>query len=251
MKNLHRMKKMTVYLAFTAFSVSSFAQEGEEELEKKNIIKLNLPALAFKNISIQYERAVGERIAVGGTFRLMPKSKLPFRGTVSDLADDAELDRQLANTEVGNFAIMPEMRYYVGKKGVFQGFYLGPFLNFSRYNASLLYEYDDLLTTKTIPLNGNVNTITGGLMFGAQWKLTNSLSLDWWILGPNYGVSRGDLTGKQTLNASEQQSLRNELEDLDIPLTKFTYQVDGNGAAIDFKGPWAGVRAGICVGINF
>lgn len=244
------MKKIIVSIICCLSGLVLQAQE-EETMIKNNIIKINLPALAFKNISLQYERAVGKRISVGGTFRFMPKSKLPFKNAISDLADDAELDRQLANTEVGNFAIMPEMRYYVGKKGVLKGFYLGPFINFSRYDASLLYEYDDLLTTKTIPLNGNVNTITGGLMIGAQWKLTDMLNLDWWILGPNYGVSRGDLIGKQSLTPSEQQALRDELEELDIPLTKFTYTVDGNGATIDFKGPWAGIRAGICLGISF
>lgn len=246
------MKKIIVLLGLTICYVPGFAQNENGDADfKNNIIKINLPALVFKNISLQYERAVGKKISVAGTFRFMPKSKLPFKNTISDLADNAELDRQLANTEVGNFAFMPEMRYYVGKKGVLKGFYLGPFLNFSRYNANLIYEYDDLLTTKTIPLDGNINTITGGLMVGAQWKLTNALNLDWWIMGPNYGTSKGDLVGKQSLNSSEQQALRDELDDLDIPLTKFTYTVDGNGAVINFKGPWAGIRAGICIGISF
>lgn len=245
------MKKIILLISIGVIGTEAFAQETEETVEKKNILKINLPALALKNISLQYERAVGKRISLGTTVRYMPKGKLPFRNTISDIADDAELDRQLANTEVGNFAVMPEMRYYVGRKGVLHGFYLGPFVNFSRYDASLLYEYEDGLATKNIPLSGKVNTITGGLMLGAQWKLSQAINLDWWILGPNYGISRGDLTGKKSLTPSEQQSLRNELEDLDIPLTKFTYQVDGNGATIDFKGPWAGIRAGICIGVNF
>ncbi len=244
------MKTIKAMLVFLLAGTAAAAQEGSQE-EGKNIIKLNLPALVFKNISVQYERAVGERISLAGTVRFMPKGKLPFRNTISDLADDAELDRQLANTEVGNFSVMPEMRYYLGKKGVLNGFYIGPFLNFSHYNASLLYEYDDLLTTKTIPLSGDMNTFTGGFMIGAQWKLSNAISLDWWILGPNYGISRGDLIGRKTLSSSEQQSLREELDDLDIPLTKFTYEVDGNGATIDFKGPWAGIRAGLCIGFRF
>ncbi|RYD81046.1 MAG: DUF3575 domain-containing protein [Sphingobacteriales bacterium] len=244
------MKKLLLIVAAGIFCSSAFAQDEEAEPEKKNIIKINLPALAFKNISLQYERAVGKRISVAGTVRLMPKSKLPFRSNISKWADDAELDRQLGNAEVGNFAVMPEVRFYLGKKGALRGFYLGPFASFARYNADLLYEYEDGVT-KTIPLSGDVNTITGGLMIGAQWKLSNAVSLDWWILGPNYGVSRGDLSGKQALTPSEQQSLRDELADLDIPLTKFTYDVNGNGASINFKGPWAGVRAGICIGINF
>ena len=244
------MKMIRIAMLCLLLATTAAAQENEEK-GKKNIIKLNLPALAFKNISLQYERSVSKKMTVAATVRFMPEGKLPFRNTISDLADDAQLDRQLANTEVGSFAVMPEMRYYLGRKGAMNGFYLGPFVNFSRYNASLLYEYDDLLTTKTIPLSGDVNTFTGGLMIGAQWSLSNSISLDWWILGPNYGISRGDLIGKKTLSPSEQQSLRDELDDLEIPLTKFTYQVDGNGATVDFKGPWGGVRAGLCIGIRF
>jgi len=246
------MNKYILLLACITGTITGFAQTNEagNEEESMNIIKLNVAALAFKNISVQYERAIGAKSSVAATVRYMPKSTLPFRSSISDLADDAELDRQLANTEVGNFAIMPEFRYYFGRKAM-QGFYLGPFIAFSRYNASLLYEYDDLLTTKTIPLTGNVNTVTGGLMIGAQWKLTNALQLDWWIAGPNYGVSRGNLDGRQNLSASEQQALRDELEDLEIPFTKFTYQVNSTGANIDFKGPWAGIRSGLCIGFSF
>ena len=244
------MKKIIIIIAIGLYGSTAFAQEEEAEIEKKNIIKINLPALAFKNISLQYERAVGKKISVAGTFRFMPKGSLPFSSNISKWADDAELDRQLSNTNVGNFAIMPELRFYLGKKGALRGFYIGPFASFASYNADLLYEYEDGVT-KTIPLSGNVNTITGGLMFGAQWKLSNAISLDWWILGPNYGGSKGDLSGKQALSPSEQQSLRDELADLDIPLTKFTYDVNATGAAINFKGPWAGVRAGICIGFNF
>lgn len=244
------MKTIKATLLFLWMGTAAMAQD-ESQPGGKNILKLNLPALAFKNISVQYERAIAEKFTLAATARFMPKGKLPFKSTISKYADDAELDRQLANTEVGNMAIMPEIRWYVGKNGAFRGFYLGAFANIGRFDADLRYEYDDGGATKYIPLSGNVNTITGGLMLGAQWKLSKAIYLDWWILGPNYGASNGDLTGRQNLSPSEQQSLRNELADLDIPLTKFTYEVDGNGATIDFKGPWAGIRSGLCIGFRF
>ena len=106
-------------------------------------------------------------------------------------------------------------------------------------------------TTEMIPMSGKLTAITGGLMIGAQFKLSKSLSLDWWILGPNYGTSTGDLSGKKIMDATEQQDLRDELADLDIPLTKFTYNVNGTGATMNFKGPWAGLRAGISIGFRF
>jgi hypothetical protein len=53
------------------------------------------------------------------------------------------------------------------------------------------------------------------------------------------------------LSEDEQNSLREELSDLDIPLTKETVSVNANGASLKLDGPWAGVRAGISIGIKF
>lgn len=244
------MKTIKIALVCLLIATNAGAQENEGS-EKKNIVKLNLFSLPFRTFNVQYERAVGERISVGGTVRFMPKGKLPFLKTFQNLSNDDEADRQLGNAKVGNFGIMPEMRYYVGKKGVFEGFYIGPYLNFSRYNTSLLYEYDDQSTTKTIPLTGDINMFTGGFMIGAQWKLSRAINLDWWILGPSYGISRGEISGKKTLTPSEEQSLRDALEDLDVPLMKFTSDVNPYGATLNFKGPGAAIRVGLCIGISF
>ncbi len=248
------MKKLPLILLCFLCTLNMYAQENESTAsfpDGKNIIKLNLPALALRNISVQYERAIARKITVAGTFRYMPDGDIPLKSTFIKLADDPETERQLNNLQVGNMAVMPEIRFYLGKQGAFHGFYLAPFASIARYNANLLFEYDDAGATKTIPLDGSVNTFTGGLMMGAQWKLGKKIYLDWWILGPNYGSSKGDMSGKKSLTLLEQQSLRDELDNLDIPLTDFTYTVDGNGATINFKGPWAGVRSGICLGFRF
>ena len=247
------MKKLFLLLFITISSSCLFAQENDydNETSKKNIIKLNLPALALKNITVQYERAIAPKITLAGNFRFMPKGSIPLKNTFIKVADDPETERQLNNLKIGNMAFMPEVRFYLGKKGAFHGFYLAPFASVAKYTAQLLYEYDDNGTTKNISLSGDVNSFTGGLMLGAQWKLSESLFLDWWIVGPHYRKANGDISGKKTLTPTEQQALRDELSGLDIPLTKFTYTVDANGAAINFKGPWAGVRSGICIGFNF
>jgi len=248
------MKKLSLLLVATICCATLLAQkekDGKEPAPLKNIVKLNLPALALKNISIQYERAVARKVTVAGTFRYMPTGSIPLKSVFVDLADDPDTERQLNNLKVGNIAFMPEVRYYFSKKGAFRGFYLGLFANIARYNADLVFEYDDASVTKTIPMSGNVTSITGGLMIGAQFKLGGRVYLDWWILGPNYGSSNGSLNGKKSMSPSEQQSLRDELNDLDIPLTKFTYTVDANGANMDIKGPWAGIRAGINIVFRF
>ena len=251
------MKKICLLLVVIISSTVLLAQKktaGETksiETAKKNIIKINLPALALKNITLQYERAIARKVTLAGTLRFMPKGSIPLKSTFINLADDPETERQINNLSVGNFAFMPELRYYLSKKGAFRGFYLGLFASVAKYNANLLYEYNDNGTTKTIPMSGGITGITGGLMIGAQFKLSKKLFLDWWILGPNYGSSNGKISGQQTMDFDEQQSLKDDLHELDVPLTKFTYEVNANGATINFKGPWAGLRSGICIGFRF
>ncbi|MBK8495826.1 MAG: DUF3575 domain-containing protein [Chitinophagaceae bacterium] len=225
--------------------------EAADPAPAKNMVKLNLPALALKNITLQYERAVAKKVTVAGTFRLMPKGSIPLKSTFIKLADDPDTERQINNLEVGNIAFMPEVRYYFSKKGAFRGFYLGLFANIASYSATVPIEFDNNGTTESIPMSGKLTGITGGLMIGAQFKLSNRIYLDWWILGPNYGSSKGSLSGQKNMDAQEQQDLRDELASLDIPLTKFTYNVNSTGATMDFKGPWAGLRSGICIGFRF
>lgn len=243
-------------LTIAAFNLS--AQEKitkevkDEPAPAKNVVKINLFAIALKNISIQYERAVGRKVTVAGTFRYMPKGSIPFKNTIINLAStDPDTERQLNDLRIGNIAFMPEVRYYFSKKGAFRGFYLGLFANIASYSATVPIDYDNGPITETINMSGKITGITGGLMIGAQFKLGNKIYLDWWILGPNYGSSNGKLTGQKNMNPVEQQDLRDELADLDIPLTKYTYNVTGTGATMDFKGPWAGVRSGLCIGFRF
>lgn len=250
------MRKISLLMLFIFCSASLLAQnENEKKQHKmpaaKNVVKLNLFALALKNFSIQYERAVARKISVAATFRYMPTGSIPFKSTFKNLADDPDTEKQIDDLRIGNFAIMPEARFYLGKKGALNGFYLGLYANIARYNTSLPFQYDDNGTTKTIPMSGNLTAITGGITIGAQFKLGGPVYLDWWILGPGYGTSNGKLTGSKNMTPSEQQELRDSFADTDIPLTKFTYTVNSTGATMDFKGPWAGIRSGLAIGIRF
>jgi hypothetical protein len=251
------MKQSLLFLfLFTVISVT--AQSNKDSIsssnkvtEGKNVVKLNLFALLLKNITVQYERAVSKKISVAATFRFMPKGSIPFKSSVKSLLDDPETERQVESFTIGNKAVMPEVRFYLGKQGALHGFYIGLFASIAHYDAALNYEYEDDGITKTIPLAGSINTFTGGFMLGIHKTLGKRVKLDWWLLGPNYGSSKGNITGKKIMDAEEQQSLRDGIEEMDIPVIKYTYEVDGNGATVNFKGPWAGMRTGICLGINF
>ncbi|MDB5202058.1 MAG: hypothetical protein JWQ27_1467 [Ferruginibacter sp.] len=250
------MKKILLALSFVFGVAAASAQEMEKDL-RSNIVKLNVTSLAFKTISVQYERIIKKSFSAAISFRTMPNTELPFKNKFADIVGDGDpyIEEGIKTMKLSSFAITPEVRWYVGKKGYGRGFYIAPFYRYTTNKISdIRVSYDDALSAKsTINLSGNLNSNTAGVLFGAQWMLSKNIALDWWILGPHYGSGKGDFVGvsSRPLNAIEQNNLRQELEDYDIPLTKKTVNVNSTGATVNLDGPWGGVRAGISIGIAF
>ena len=241
MQKIHKTAAI-LYLCIICFNVNAQDENGSE---KKNIFKINLSALAFKNISLQYERGIGKRTSLALNVHTIPFSNLSFQNTFKNLIDNTDV--QYDQLKLGSFGIVPELRYYVGKKGALQGFYIGPFLSYSNYKLNLPVNYSG----KTGIFDGDINSITGGLQLGTQFNISKNITLDWWILGPNYGSANGTLNLATTLNTLEQTELSKKLEQLknDVPLNIIrSYTVNSSGASIIAKGPWAGLRG---LGFNF
>lgn len=223
----------------------------ETVAEKSNVIKINLPALLFKNISVQYERKVGKKMSAAVNVHTIPFGQLPFQSTFKNVGGSSDV--QYSQFKLGSFGVVPEFRFYVGKKGALRGFYIGPFISYNSYKIDLPINYSN--NTKTGIFEGKLNATTGGLQLGTQFKLGKNMVLDWWILGPNYGSANGTLTFSGTLTSSEQVDLKTQLEELknDAPLNTIkSYTVSGTGATIVAKGPWGGLRGGgFNLGIKF
>ncbi len=232
-------------------------ESPEKKQHALNFIKLNLTALAFKNYSVQYERITSRKTSVGASFRVMPNSSIPFKSQILNSLDDTDTTTRNAinKFKMSNFAFTPEFRFYVGKKGYGRGFYIALFYRYASFKSEdLIIEYENSASVKNnIALGGKLTSNTGGIMFGAQWLLGKHLCLDWMIIGPHYGSGTGTFTGvpSKPLTPSEQSDLRQELEDLDIPLTDKTVNVTANSASLKLSGPWAGIRAGLSLGFRF
>ncbi len=238
--------------------LSSAAQDENTYYGKSNLVKLNLTSPFLKNYSLQYERILNKRISVALSGRLMPASTLPFKSTIRKEVikeEDALMTDAFNQARFSNYAITPEVRFYLGKKGYGQGFYIAPYYRFAQYKIKELhYTYEDFDQDISIRFNGNLKSHTGGFLIGAQWMLSNTVGLDWWILGPNIGGGNGHITGvsNQPIGSDVQQDIRESLEnDLDIPFIKTTVDVNANGANMRLSGPWAGVRAGLLLTFRF
>lgn len=248
--------KKSVYLSVFSllFSTAMLAQPSVSQ--KGNILKLNLTALPLKQYSLQYERVLNRKISLAAGFRLMPSTGLPFKQLILDnAANDPDTRDAIESFRISNIAITPELRFYLSKRGYGRGFYIAPFYRYARYTSNRMrFTYDDGSGgTGTIDLNGKLTTNTGGILLGSQWNLGKVVVLDWWILGPHYGSGTGVFTGvsSQALSPAEQDDLRSQLNDIDIPFTTTTVNVTANSASLKLDGPWAGIRAGFSLGVRF
>jgi len=238
---------------------------GQEAKEGKNLVKFNMLTLFGGKYSVEYERLLTNRIAVGTAVSFRPEKGLPFADRVREYVDGDEMDLILNDLTTSNFSITPEVRFYTSSRGPFRGFYIAPYAKYASYEMAMPFEFEvdaedefGYERKETIPLNGSIRSFTGGLSFGFNFKLVDNVHLDWRIIGPGYGSSKGDISGTMGLNADEQAALREglnelevELEDLPVPLT-IEHEVDGNGANIRIvKSPWASIRSGLSISYRF
>lgn len=243
------MKKGMIVF-FSCISYFANAQETAGYSESKNMVKWNVLGLTSSTISLQYERLIASKTSLAATINMMPKRSIPFFKTVEDIVKDKGAIDILKDVKMNAFSFTPEVRFYVGKEGM-QGFYIAPFLRYDRFAVDIPvdYIYNDQIEYVTI--NGNVDGFSGGLAFGAQWRLASQWYVDVTFVGASYGFASGELNGKRTLNAEEQAEIRKAINDFELPVVDYTYNVHDQGVDVKIKGPWANAKLAVAVGYRF
>lgn len=238
-------------------SADTFIQKKEVKKPNLNFIKTNITGILLKNYSIQYERILNRKFSVAVQYRMMPVTTIPFQKLILKAVGDEDPDTKniIEDFRLSNYAITPEVRFYASRKGYGRGFYIAPFYRYASFTTNDLNVFytDDNDVESSIKLSGKLNTNTGGILFGVQSFLGKHVVLDLWFFGPHFGNGKGDFSGTSSkpLTQSEQDDLRQQLEDIDIPLTDKTVNVNANGVSLKLDGPWAGIRGGISLGVKF
>jgi hypothetical protein len=246
------MKKIIVL--FLLLPLFALAQEKSAPAGvPKNIVRLNLSSMVLGNYHFTYERALRRNISFSLSYRFMPTGNIPFKDYFDNNLQSGDV--KFNEVTVGNSAITPEIRFYLGK-GNMKGFYLAPYLRFSTFNATTPISYTSTsggpAVEKTGDFTGKVTATSGGIMLGWQFNLSKKLLLDFQIIGAHYGSCNGnlDLVTVVPLSPSDQTSLQNSLNDIKIEPFNITSTVNSSGANIKVSGPWGGIR-GANIGIGF
>ncbi|HNF71954.1 MAG TPA: DUF3575 domain-containing protein [Chitinophagaceae bacterium] len=247
------MKKNTLILLSILFSsLSVFAAGGDYSPKvKPNIVKLNLMSLGFKNFGVQYERILGDKISVACQLRLMPKGSLIGASAINTVVDEDSVD--VADFKAGSFAITPEFRFYPRHAG--KGFYLAPYLRYRTMNFESPIQYtDDNGASQNVYAKGDFSSIIGGLMIGSQFRLGSMVTLDWFILGLQYGSTNVDVkvTNTETLSVNDQNDIKSNVDDVLSRYENIKTTIGPNGGTIEGTLGMLGFRGfGLNLGIRF
>ena len=254
------MKIKPLLLAALLVPATLLAQDKDIENavnhpEKENFLKVNITSLPLKNYQLQYEHVLTRKLSVALGARLMLSTGIPLKSLVLDaVGEDQDTRDIIEKSRISNVAITPELRIYLGK-GYGKGFYIAPFYRYTNFSTnSITLTYSSTLgPERTVSMSGTMNSHSGGVMFGAQWFLGKSITLDWWIVGAHYGTGNGSFTGTPDVpfTPDEQETVRQILEDIEIPLVEKTVSVSANNLSATIDGPFGGVRGGILLGFRF
>lgn len=175
----------------------------------KNIVKLSLTRLAFRNIDLQHQRVLNKRISVSLSFSAIFKGEIPLLGSVESTVDDAEGFDKTKDVSLSYYSVTPKVRFYLGKKGFGKGFYHAPFYRNSKLTLDgVSFDYPtDEGGTSSISTSGSINGNTIGLLIASPFTLGKSVVLDWWIVGPHYGSGSREQRKNPHRNSKKLQEL--------------------------------------------
>lgn len=232
-----------------------WGDRGYEHLLKTNL--LNLP---LKTFNLEYERSFQPHISIGVDVSFTPMRDIPFKEIILDKMNNENGKRSMDEARFNQFSIIPQARFYFGDRDVFTRFYTAPYIKYSRYHTktALHYQYQNAdsgaITPVTIPISGNVNTLSAGIAIGLQFQLLESLYLDWKIIGTHYGFvfGKGGGNSSQPLTPDLQESIKNSLQKIDdLPFYAFPHTVTENNVTVKPSGVNVGITSALSVGYRF
>jgi hypothetical protein len=223
----------------------------------KNVIKVNLSAIALSHYSLQYERVIKNRQSFALGFGVSPNVELPFKSNLlKQFSGNADAKTAIESTKFTKITVTPEYRFYLSKKGAPAGFYVAPFARYTHMSINQDYKFTPGSNKlHTAHLTGKFSGIGGGIMLGAQWLLGKNITLDWWIVGPFYGAMKADFHGTDDMSdmsVQDKAKLESDIESVDLPLWEVDATVGNNKIDAKLTGPFYGVRAfGVSLGYRF
>ena len=224
-------------------------------LAQEHAIKLNLPSLLTRNISLAYEHSLSDKVALQLGIGLLPGREAPGSDFIRGIfLKDPDNTRFAEGIRFSGYQVTPELRLYPFKRDEgLHGFYVAPALRFSRYALKTQYNY---ITSGGEPgalsAKGTLTGFGGNLNLGYHIPLASSLSLDLYF-GGGFNASRlGVRLKDEGLVAENYREVEAEvLEEFGLNPAKYSGIVSDGGIRFGFYLPVPVIRTGFALGYTF
>lgn len=236
--------------------------------ERKNALKIGLPALFFNNVNVKYQHIINEKLSFQLSWAKYFETDLVkrFEGKIYRFR---ELEADLTNFNEGGFygynVVLPELkmsgfytqaelRYQFSKKKLWTGFYLGMFSTYHQNFLNNISAYDDLGYNYSGQID--LQVFNTGLQSGYQWLINKFLLIDFHFLGVgwlwvNHNVTLttdNDNLKFDIINEDLNTSLATDLNFKEKNYSTTTFE---NGLEYSLKQTTPMFRTGISIGILF
>lgn len=247
-------KQITLLFAIVLVSGVAKAQ--------KNTTKVG-SSLGFLSLmyGVEQERAITDRMTVQTQLRFKPKQELPVNEYLGAEYEGNEYNPWL-NPVFSGWSNITELRIYGKNKGALNGFYWGPYLNYTNHKVVSDEIYAEFTDNDGTTYFGDVQqtlrlvNIGGGLSIGTQKVWDSGLTLNWTILGigvNGYTLS-SEIVARNTSGNFDFRDYREEVEEAYLTLEEVApveIELEKERAKISASMPSLHFRMGLSIGFGY
>ncbi len=153
----------------------------------KNALKVNLAAFTFSNLSMLYERQVGEHVSLqlGGGFK--------WGGNIPKAVGLGNFIVSSNSTGLKGYSFTPEARYYFSKcecTHTMQGLYAGLYSRLTRLSSDLDFYFWNGNQYIDFRGSGSFRELGLGIQMGYQFTIKKRILIDLMFMGPRTSVHK-------------------------------------------------------------
>jgi hypothetical protein len=183
------MKKLILVISFLGLYGFSFSQS--------NLVKANASGFALGQISLSYERVVGDYASAMLNFSFTPTTEMGFKDLlISQSNQDESFGMAIYKAiMINGISITPEFRFYTStEREAPTGFYFAPYFSYTSHSVTGDFFFNDPGEDPVnYVLDGKYTAIGGGISLGYQWVIADFLAIDFQFLPVGIGAGKAEL----------------------------------------------------------
>ncbi len=178
-------------LIFPVLAVNPLLSQESQDTIYRNIVKINMAAAVFRNVSLFYERQFNDRWSAQLGAGYWIGGQIPAFMGLGDFVIESK------SQGIRGFSITPEARYHFGNCdcGDQTGLYLGLYGRLTKYYGDVTFNYWNESSSSYIDVGGagDIREFGAGLQLGYQFTIKKRILVDFLFMGPRLSFYRLNL----------------------------------------------------------